>query len=77
MWSLKNDHKGEYTQTRNRLADVENRLVFAKGEKGRGRINLECGEGSGSSRQSSCLENAMDRGAWRAAVHGVAESRSY
>ena len=24
--------------------------------------------------QYSCLENPMDRGAWRAAVHGVAES---
>ena len=26
--------------------------------------------------QSSCLENATDRGAWWAAVHGVAESRT-
>ena len=24
--------------------------------------------------QYSCLENAMDRGAWRATVHGAAES---
>ena len=24
--------------------------------------------------QYSCLENPMDRGAWRATVHGVAES---
>ena len=24
--------------------------------------------------QYSCLENPMDRGAWKAAVHGVAES---
>ena len=24
----------------------------------------------------SCLENPMDRGAWRATVHGVAESRT-
>ena len=23
----------------------------------------------------SCLENSMDRGAWRATVHGVAQSR--
>ena len=32
------------------------------------------GEGNGYPLQDSCLGNAMDRGAWRAAVHGVAES---
>ena len=32
------------------------------------------GEGSGSPLQYACLENPMDRGAWRATVHGVAES---
>ena len=32
------------------------------------------GEGKGYPLQYSCLENAMDRGAWRATVHGVAES---
>ena len=26
--------------------------------------------------QYSCLENPMNRGAWRAAVHGVAEGRT-
>ena len=30
------------------------------------------GEGNGSPLQCSCLENPMDRGAWRATVHGVA-----
>ena len=29
-------------------------------------------EGNGNPLQYSCLENLMDRGAWRAAVHGVA-----
>ena len=29
------------------------------------------GEGNGNSRQYSCLENPMDRGAWWTAVHGV------
>ena len=29
------------------------------------------GEGNGSPLQYSCLENSMDRGAWRATVHGV------
>ena len=34
------------------------------------------GEGSGCPLQYSCLENPMDRGAWWAAVHGVAESQT-
>ena len=29
------------------------------------------GEGNGNPLQDSCLENSMDRGAWRATVHGV------
>ena len=32
------------------------------------------GEGNGTPLQYSCLENPMDRGAWWAAVHGVAAS---
>jgi len=32
------------------------------------------GRRNGSSLQHSCLENPMDRGAWWATVHGVAES---
>ena len=31
------------------------------------------GEGHENPLQYSCLENSMDRGAWRAAVHGVAK----
>ena len=34
------------------------------------------GEGNGNSLQYSCLENAMDGGAWWAVVHGVTESRT-
>jgi len=34
------------------------------------------GEGHGNPLQYSCLENPMDRGAWRATVHGVAKSRT-
>ena len=32
------------------------------------------GEGNGKPLQYFCLENSMDRGAWQATVHGVAES---
>ena len=34
------------------------------------------GEGNGNPLQYSCLENPMDRGAWKAAVHGVSEGRT-
>ena len=34
------------------------------------------GEGDGTPLQYSCLENPMDRGAWWAAVHGVAKSQT-
>ena len=33
-------------------------------------------EGNGTPLQHSCLENPMDGGAWQAAVHGVAKSRT-
>ena len=32
------------------------------------------GEGNGNPLQYFCLENSMDRGAWRATVHGVTKS---
>ena len=34
------------------------------------------GEGNGTPLQYPCLENPMDGGAWKAAVHGVAEGRT-
>ena len=34
------------------------------------------GEGNGTPLQYSCLENSTDGGAWKAAVHGVAEGRT-
>ena len=34
------------------------------------------GEGNGNPLQYSCLVNPMDGGAWKAAVHGVAEGRT-
>ena len=40
-------------------------------------FSLSCiGEGNGNPLQCSCLENSRDRGAWRAAVYGVAQSRT-
>ena len=37
---------------------------------------LRFGEGNGTPLQYSCLENPMDGGAWKAAVPGVARSRT-
>ena len=31
---------------------------------------------NGNPLQYSCLENSMDRGAWQAIIHGVAESQT-
>ena len=40
-------------------------------------FSLSCiGEGNGNPLQCSCLENPRDRGAWWAAIHGVAQSRT-
>ena len=41
-------------------------------------FSLSCiGEGNGNPLQCSCLENPRDRGAWWAAIYGVAQSRTW
>ena len=41
-------------------------------------FSLWCiGEGDDNPLQCSCLENPRDRGAWRAAVYGVAQSQTW
>ena len=37
-------------------------------------LGCSSGEGNGNPLQYSCLENSMDRGAWRATVHRVTKS---
>ena len=60
----------EYTQlflksmSRNRLTDLENKFMVTRVE------------GNGTPLQYSCQVNPMDGGAWSAAVHGVAKSRT-
>ena len=48
------------------LSHIEEKQVLA----------LQVGEGNGNPLQCSCLENPRDRGAWWAAVCGVAQSRT-
>ena len=41
-------------------------------------FSVSCiGKGNGNPLQCSCLENPRDRGAWWAAVYGVAQSRTW
>ena len=42
-----------------------------------GYVSFKDGEGNGTPLQYSCLENPKDGGAWWAAVHGVAKSRTW
>src|SRR5574341_1197084 len=50
-------------------SDMTERLHF--------HFSLSCiGEGNGDPLRCSCLENPRDGGAWRAAVYGVAQSRT-
>ena len=39
-------------------------------------LQISGGEGNGTQLQYSCLENPMDGGIWKAAVHGVAKSQT-
>ena len=39
-------------------------------------LGRSSGGGNGNPLQDSCLENSMDRGAWWAIIHGVAESQT-
>ena len=40
------------------------------------RLGKSLGRGHGNPLQYSCLENSMDRGAWRATVHRSAKSQT-
>ena len=58
-------------------AVVNNLLANARDTGDRGLIpglGRSPGLGNGNSLQYSCLENYVDRGAWQATVHGVANS---
>ena len=58
---------------------VKNRLATAEDIRDTGSIpgsGRFPGGGHGNPLQYSCLENPMDRGAWRATVHRVATSQT-
>ena len=47
---------------------------FPGGSDGKESVHYVEDEGNGNSLQYSCLENSMDRGAWRATVHRVTKN---
>ena len=51
-------------------------VIRGGGTKKWGAVYWAHGEGNSTPLQYYCLENPMDRGAWQAAVHGVAKSGS-
>ena len=58
---------------------VKNPLAKAGDPRDMGSIprsGRSLGEGNGNRFQYSCLENPMDRGAWRATVHGVTKRQT-
>ena len=67
------------TQSRTRLKRLSSTSSNARDAGDAGSIpelGKSHGEGNGNPLQYSCLENLMDRGAWQAIVHGVAESQT-
>ena len=59
------------TNARASAGDAKESILGSIGGSGR-----SPGEGHGSPCQYSCLEDPMDRGAWRAMVHKIAKSRT-
>ena len=69
-WNLKKYNKLGGSDSKESACNAEDLGSIS----GSGEDPLE--EGHGNPLQYSCLENPMDRGAWRATVHGVAKSRT-
>ena len=64
------EHKGDFPG-----GTVVNNLPANSGDVDSVPELVRCtGEGNGNPLQYSCLENPMDREAWRVIVHGVAKS---
>ena len=73
------DGEALYKSAKTRLgADCgsDHELLIAKFRLKWKKVGKSTGEGNGIPLQYSCLKNPMDGGAWKAAVHGVAEGRT-
>ena len=59
------------------VAQMVKNLPTMRGDRGSiPRLRRSPGEGNGNPLQYSCLVNSMDRGTWRATVHGAAKSQT-
>ena len=88
MLKMRHTHKGTLISSKISVLGLEELLGFPSSSNGKastcnagdpGSIpgsERPPGEGNGNPLQYSCLENSMDRGAWRAIVHGVAKSQT-
>ena len=66
-WKIPWTEEPTYSQWGRQELDRTERLHF--------HFSLSCtGEGNGNPLQYSCLENPRDRGAWWAAIYGIAQS---
>ena len=77
-WQPNDSSSSSYDNIRKNKKDhLFSRLSLS--EEGEGRKDMgrdQLGEGNGTPLQYSCLENPMDGGAWKAAVHGVTEGQT-
>ena len=70
LWPLPHPHTSKHPHTCQSLQFPQGTYLYMF-------ISVQSfGEGNGTPLQYSCLENPMDVGAWQAAVHGVAKSRT-
>ena len=72
MWQCMLKEKGRSIENVTRLCFLNDDALSSKYYS----VRKTIGEGNGTPLQCSCLENPMDGGAWWAAVHGVAQSRT-
>ena len=66
----------ELSRDRGSIQEASHSLIVLSSSNLQKKKKKQLLEGNGTPLQYSCLENPMDGGAWKAAVHGVAESRT-
>ena len=70
-WNVRSMNQGKLEVVKEEMARVNVDILGISELKWTG-----MGEFNGTPLQYSCLENPVDGGAWKAAVHGVAKSRT-